>query len=58
MYFAPNVDTVTVLSKHGEPVDVVIIGVSKLTLHPACKGYRVTAVLQANSLIVSNVTKA
>lgn len=35
----------------------MVKGVGKITISPGCKGYSVTAVLQANSLIVSNITK-
>jgi hypothetical protein len=56
IYFAPDLDTITVLCNDRSPVDVGLKGVGRLQVHPGCKGYGTTAILYGNSN-AGNVSK-
>jgi len=47
-YFIPNVDTVTVVCRNREPVELPIMGVGKLSLSSGCKAYSKSTILQAH----------
>ena len=49
IYFAPILDTITILCNNENPVDVSLKGIGKLQVHPGCKGYGTTAILYGNS---------
>ena len=56
IYFAPHVDTTTILCRNRQHIDVNLVGVGRLSVLAGCKGYRVSVVLQANSVMISNAT--
>lgn len=57
IYFAPHTDTMTILCKDGEPIDIALEGVGKLLIVSGCRGYSTSAVLQASSTVMSNLTQ-
>ena len=54
IYFAPGMDSVTILCNDKEPIDVVLKGVGKLSIDSGCKGYSTSAVLQTSTTVPSN----
>ena len=56
IYFAPILDTITVLCNNRNPVDVGLKGVGRLQVYSGCKGYGTTAILYGNSN-AGNVSK-
>jgi len=55
IYFALHTDTMTILCRDEQPLDIPFKGVGKLSSSPGCKGYSISAVLQASSMVTSNL---
>jgi hypothetical protein len=56
IYFALHTDNMTILCRDEEPVDIPIKGMGKLSSSPGCKGYSISAMLQASSIVTCNLT--
>jgi hypothetical protein len=57
LYFAPDAESVTILCNDKNPLDVIIIGVSKIPLNSGCKGYSSFALLQTSVIVKAKSMK-
>jgi hypothetical protein len=58
VYYAPEVDSVTVLCADRDPIDVPLRGAGKLILDPNCKGYSKAALLQPIQAVRADSSKS
>ena len=52
LYVAPRPEVLTVLCSKREPSDIEIVGIGKLKLHSACKGYGSRILIQAQCMYI------
>jgi hypothetical protein len=57
LYFVPVAESVTILCKNKDPLDVMLTGVGKLALNVGRKCYSFDALLQASAVIKANEVK-
>jgi hypothetical protein len=50
-FYAPHLDTMTILCHGNGPVDLHLKGIGKLQLQPGCKGYSTSTLLYGSSVI-------
>ena len=53
IYFAPHLETLTIVCPNGKPLDVTVRGTGKLCLYPGCRGYSTATILYGSALIIN-----